>query len=244
MNKILRPLVSAIAGLSLATAAAAQTTSSWPPTIAVSGHGEVSTLPDRARLSLAVDALDAEVKKAEAEVNRVTRLYLDELKKLGVDAKDVSTTASSLQPEYVWEETTRRQKLVGYRARRDIQVLVRNLDQLGDVILSATQAGVNHVSPPALESSQAEALAREALALAAKDAQARALSLAGALGVRLGSARVVREAGQAMPPPQPYKVMAMRAEMAMDGGNQQMGISTGEIRILADVSVEFDIAGR
>jgi uncharacterized protein len=244
MKNLIRSLTLAAAGLCLATTATAQTQPPSPPTIAVSGHGEVSTLPDRARLALAVDALDAEVKNAEAEVNRVTRAYLDALRKLGIDAKDVSTTASSLQPEYIWDEPARRQKLVGYRARRDIQVLVRNLDQLGDVILSATTAGVNHVSPPALESSQAETLAREALALAAKDAQARALALAGALGVRLGSARVVREAGQAMPPPQPYKVMTMRAEMAMDSGNQQMGISTGEIRISADVSVEFDIAGR
>jgi uncharacterized protein len=244
MNALIRPLAFAVAGLCFATAAAAQTTVPTPPTIAVSGHGEVSTLPDRARLSLAVDALDTEVKTAEAEVNRVARLYLEALSKLGVDAKDVSTTASSLQPEYVWDEAARRQQLVGYRARRDIQVLVRNLDQLGDVILAATRAGVNHVSPPALESSRAEVLAREALALAAKDAQARALALAGALGVRLGSARVVREAGQTMPPPQPYKVMAMRAEVAIDSGNEAMGINAGEIRISADVSVEFDIAGR
>ncbi len=236
-------LLALAVGLGAATTVGAQTVAAQP-TIAVSGHGEISTLPDRARLALAVDALDAEVSKAEAEVSRVARRYLDALNKLGVDAKDIATTASSLQPEYVWDETARAQKLVGYRARRDIQVLVRNLEQLGDVILQATQAGVNHVSPPALESSRAEALAREALALAAKDAQARALALSGALGVRLGSARVVRESGLTMPPPQPHKAMAMRAEMAMDSGNQEMGISTGEIRISADVTVEFDIAGR
>ena len=49
---------------------------------------------------------------------------------------------------------------------------------------------------------------------------------------------------QAMPPPQPYKVMAMRAEAAMDSGNQQMGLNTGEIHIAADVSVEFDLIAR
>lgn len=244
MKNLVRPLTLAL-GLGLATTATAQILPPQPPTIAVSGHGEVTTLPDRARLSLAVDALDAEVKRAETEVNRVVRLYLEKLDKIGINARDISTTSTSLQPEYVWDEAARQQKLVGYRARRDIQVLVRNLDLLGDAILGATDAGVNHVSPPTLESSEAENLAREALARAAKDAQARAQALATALGVQLGTARIVREAGQSMPPPQPYKMMAMRAEAAMDAsGNQQMGINAGEIRIAADVSVEFDLIGR
>lgn len=214
-----------------------------PPTIAVSGHGEVTTLPDRARLALAVDALNVEIKSAEAEVNRVVRAYLDAIKPLGLKPEDVATSGASLQPEYVWDEKARQQKLVGYRARRDIQIVARHLDQLGELILRATQAGMNHVSPPTLESSKADALGREALARAAQDAQARAAALAQALDIKLGGARRVREAGGS-PPPVPYKVMAMRAEAAYDGGNQEMGLSTGEIRISADVQVEFDIAAR
>lgn len=237
-------LTLALTGMCLAPAAHAQTQPLPPPTIAVGGHGEVSTLPDRARIALAVDALDAEIKAAEGEVNRVARRVLDELGKLGIDSKDVSTTASSLRPEYVWDETARQQKLVGYRARRDIEVLVRDLDKLGEVILRATRAGVNQVNPPVMESSRAEQLARDALARAAKDARARAQALAEALGVTLGPARIVRESGTVMPPPQPYKMMAARAEVAMDAGNQEMGINAGEIRMGADVSVEFDIAVR
>ncbi|MFA5938446.1 MAG: SIMPL domain-containing protein [Sinimarinibacterium sp.] len=214
-----------------------------PPTIAVGGHGEVTTLPDRARVALAVDALNNEVKAAEAEVNAVVRRALEEFKALGIKAEDIATSGTSLQPEYVWDEKTRRQVLTGYRARRDLQLVVRNLDQLGDVLLRATRAGVNHVSPPALESSRADELAREALVKAAKDARAKAEVLAQALDVKLGAARMVRESGGA-PPPVLYKAMAVRAEAAFDSGNQEMGLSTGEIRIVADVGVEFDLAGR
>ncbi len=242
MKNLTRSLMLAATGLCLATAATAAEPPQ-PPTIAVNGHGEVTALPDRARVSLAVDALDAEVKKAEAEVNRVVRTYLDELKKLGIDTKDISTTGASLQPEYVWDEAARRQTLVGYRARRDIQVVARNLDQLGDILLRATKSGVNHVNPPALESSKAETLALDALARAAKDAQAKANALATALGVKLGPARIVRESGGVAPPVM-YKAMAMRAEAAMDAGNQEAGINAGEIRIGANVAVEFDIVGR
>jgi uncharacterized protein len=234
-------LLAALAlGLSCAAGSAHEIEMS--PTIAVGGHGEVTTTPDRARLSLAVDAVNDELKIAEANVNRVVRLYLDELERLGIADTDIATTSATIQPELVWDEKERRQKLVGYRVRRDIQLLIRDLAKLGDVILQATRVGVNHVSPPQLESSREEALSREALAKAAANAKARAATLAQALGVELGAARIVRESVQ-MPPPVPYKAMAVRAEAAYDAGGE-MGVMTGEIRIGADVSVEFDIAGR
>ncbi len=207
--------------------------------IGVSGHGEVSVAPDRARLALAVDALDAEVKAAEAQVNRVVREYLAALQALDIAAADISTSGTWLAPEYSWDETARRQQLVGYRARREIQLMVRRLDRLGAVILSATQAGVNHVSAPQLESSRSEALQRQALAQAAADARARADAVAQGLGVRLGRVLSVREAGDA-PPPVPFKAMMMRAEAAPDRGDA-MGLALGEIRIAADVQAEFAI---
>src|SRR3546814_14375956 len=54
-------------------------------------------------------------------------------------------------PEYVWDDKAKKQKLVGYRARRDIAVTVSNLDKLGDFVLRATKVGINHVSTPILE---------------------------------------------------------------------------------------------
>ena len=52
------------------------------------------------------------------------------------------------------------------------------------------------------------------------------------------------KASAGAPPPVLYKAMAVRAEAAFDSGNQEMGLSTGEIRIAADVQVEFDLVGR
>lgn len=230
-----------VAAVALALSAPfASAEDNYPPTIAVGGHGEVSTTPDRAQLALAVDNVDQELAKARSNVDGVVRKYLESLTKLGIKPADISTTGVSLQPEYVWDEAGRKQTLVGYRARRDIRIVVHNLDQLGDLILRATDAGVNQINPPVLESSKAESLGREALATAAKDAQIKAETLAKSLGVKLGSARVVRESG-GNAPPMMVKAMAMRGGEAFDSGNQQMGMSTGEIRISADVQVEFDL---
>src|SRR3546814_9631098 len=75
------------------------------------------------------------------------------------------------------------------RSRRDIAVTVSNLDKLGDFVLRATKVGINHVSTPILESSQADALSKQALAKAASDARDKAKLLADTLGMKLGPVR-------------------------------------------------------
>lgn len=212
-----------------------------PRSVSVSGQAEVAALPDRARLTLAVDRLAPEVKPAEADVNRVVRAYLDATKALGIEDKNLATTGVSIQPEYVWDEKSRQQKLVGYRVRRDIALLVTNLDKLGDFLLAATKAGVNQVNPPMLESSKAKELERQALAKAAEDAKAKALVLADTLGAKLGPVRRVSSNDGGGQPPMP-RVMAMASmEKSFDSGNQQMGFSFGEIRYSATVSADFDL---
>lgn len=231
-------------GLAAQTAIAADAPP--PRTVSVSGQGEVSVRPDRAQLSLSADALDANLKKAQDQVNVIVRAYLAEAKTLGTADKDISTAGISVSPEYVWDQKQNRQKLVGYRARRDIAVTVRNLDLLGDYVLRATDAGINHVNPPVLESSRSEELKRQALVAAAKDARDKAKLLAETLDMKLGAVRSLRVDDNSSTPPVPMvKVMAMRAEAASDmSGNEQMGLVSGEIKYTANANADFDLLER
>jgi uncharacterized protein len=235
-------LCSLLFALSVLVASAAQ--ANPPPdrrAVTVGGQGEIAVHPDRARLSLAVDRFANEPQPAEAEVNKVVRAYLAELKRLGVEDRHISTAGISLQPEYVWDESLRQNRISGYRARRDIQVLVMKLDRVGDLVLAATRSGVNHVMPPTLESSRDKELGREALAAAAEDARLRADLLARTLGARLGAVRsIVAVDGGFQPSPLP-KVMMMRSDADGLAGNEQMGFRTGEIRVTATVQAEFDL---
>lgn len=208
-------------------------------TVSVSGEGENSIKPDRARLTLGVDQLSSDVKSAEAAVNKVVRAYLAEAKALGAGEDRIQTTGVSIQPEYVWDEKERRQQLVGFRVRREIAVLVTDLDKLGDFLLRATKVGVNQVNPPSLESSRAKEMENQALVKAAEDARARARLLADTLGVKLGAVRTVSAQQSGPSPPIMLKAMAMRAES--DSGNAEMGISAGEIRFRVTVQAEFDL---
>lgn len=208
----------------------------------VSGQGEVSVKPDRARLSVAVDTANIQLRKAEEETNRIVRAYLEELKSLGLKDEQISTAGVSIHPEFVWDDKARQQRLVSYHARREIDLRVDDLQQIGDVILKATMVGVNQVNPPVLESSKSKELSRQALVKATEDARAKAQLLADTLGVKLGAVRSI-SANDNPPPPIMYKAMAMRG-MAADAavsGNEQMGFTTGEIKYSANVNADFDL---
>lgn len=208
--------------------------------IAVSGQGEATTTPDRARLRLGVTHVAMELAAAESKVNGVVRAYLAEAKALGAKDEQISTAGISIQPEYQWDEKERVNRLVGYRVSRDMEVLITRLEQIGDFVLRATKAGVNQVQSPQLESSKARDLQNQALTRAALDAKAKAQLMADTLGVKLGPLHTLNAHEVSAPPPMP-KVMAMRSEAAFDSGNQEMGFSPGEIRYSASVNAEFDL---
>lgn len=230
--------------LSLSLLAVSSAWADQPPqrrSVTVSGQGEVTARPDRAQLHVAVDALNADPKAAEAEVNKVVRSYVAEARALGAKDSEISTAGISLSPEYTWDEKARRNRLNGYRARRDITITVIDLNKLGDYVLRATAAGINNVSPPQLEASNAKELARQALVKATEDARGKAQLLADTLKVQLGPIYALNASEGFMPPPMP-KAMAMRAEgAAFDSGNQQMGLETGEIKYSATVNADFDL---
>ena len=238
-HSVLLPLA---ASFLLLSAAQAQTAPAAARVVTVSGQGEATGVPDRARLSMAVEARNAALRTAEAEVNKVTRTYLAELKALGLKDEDLSTAGYSVNPEYDWVDN--QQRFRGYLARRQIELTVRKLDQLGDVLLKATRSGINQMNPATLESSKQKEIERSALARAADDARQQARVLAETLGAKVGAARTINSSGVTpMPPPMPMVKMAMRAEAADASGNAQMGMATGEIRATANVVVEFDLVG-
>lgn len=211
--------------------------------VAVTGEGEISVMPDRARLRMGVTRVNEDLSAAETEVNKTVRAYLAAAGKLGVKEEHLNTTGVSINPEYVWDEKTRNNRLVGYRVSRDIEVLVLKLEQLGDLVMRATQAGVNQVQPPQLEYSKAREVQQQALVKAALDAQARAKLLAETLGMKLGPVHQLNASENAPTPPMP-KVMMMRAEATSDGGNQEMGLNAGELRYGASVNAEFELLAK
>ena len=213
-----------------------------PRVVQVTGQGEASIAPDRALISTAIEARNADLKLAEAKINESTRAALAALGSLGIKKEDISTASYSVNPEYDWVDN--QQKFRGYLARREVNVTVRHLDQVGDVMLKLTKAGVNQINPAVLESSKMKETERAALARAVDDATAQARVVAEGLSVKLGAVRTVNATSQGTQPPPPMpRLMAMKAaaDMAEMSGNEQTGFSAGLIRATSTVTAEFEL---
>lgn len=237
--RVIAPFAAAV----LAFSAAAHAAEPSPRIVQVTGQGEASVAPDRAQLSMAIEARNVDLALAEAKVNTGTRAAQTALAGLGIKKEDISTAGYSVNPEYDWVDN--QQKFRGYFARREINVTVRNLDQVGDVMLKLTKAGVNQINPPVLESSTVKETERLALAKAVEDASAQAKVVAGGLSMKLGLIRTLNASTQGIAPPQPMpRVMMMKAsadaapEMS---GNEQTGFSAGMIRVSSSVTAEFEL---
>lgn len=209
--------------------------------VAVSGQGEATALPDRARVRMGVTKLSTDLATAETQVNTIVRSFLTEARALGLRDEHVNTTGTSIQPEYVWDEKERNNRLVGYRVSREIDALVLDLGRLGDVMLRATKVGVNQVQPPQLESSKERDVQQQALVKATEDALARAKVIASTLGMKVGMVHTVNASETGPQPPMPKMATMRMAADGAGGGNQEMGLNAGELRYSASVNAEFEL---
>ena len=135
-------------------------------TIAVSGQGEIQAEPDRAIVTLGVESRKPKMEDARAEVAKTVDAVLKLTRDLKIDPKYVRTTRINVQPEYNWDNNARERNLIGYYVSRQVEVDLRDLDKLGQLLERAIDLGVNQLGDPRLDSSKRRDLEREALAKA------------------------------------------------------------------------------
>ncbi|NNF60102.1 MAG: SIMPL domain-containing protein [Gammaproteobacteria bacterium] len=212
-------------------------------TVTVSGNGEVSVEPDRAQVNLSVMIRSDQQQSAQREVDDTVEAVLRLTDKLGIPRKDVRTTRLNINPEFRWDKNTNERKISGYMVQRTVEINLKDLEKLGDLMHRATQAGVNQVSAPALGAEDEDKHRRDALAKAAEDARLNAETLARTLGAKLGKVRRITSSDVIHQPPVPMPRMESRAMMA-DAGGAAETYTPGEIKFSAGVTVEFDLEVR
>ncbi len=207
-------------------------------TIAVTGHGEIQAEPDRALISLGIEARKPTLEAARSEVTKTVDAALKLTRELKIDQKLVRTTRINVQPEYNWDDKSRERNLIGYFVSRQIEIDLRDLDKLGQLLESAFDIGVNSVGDPQLDSSKRRELERAALAAAVQDARLNAEAIARAAGARLGAPRTISATSGFVPPPMPMR-KGMVA-MAADAESAQT-YQSGQMAFNGTVQVEYDL---
>ena len=171
----------------------------YPQEIVVSGEGKVFIKPDVALVSLGVKTEEKKSVDAVNKNNEKMNAVIKAIKDLGVDEKDIKTSAYNLYPVYSYTEKGR--IFNGYSLDQQISVKIRDFDKVSDVLDKATSLGANTISDlqftvDDLEKERADA--REQAILQAKE---KAIVLASQAGLKIIKLVDISEGYQ--PSPQP-----------------------------------------
>jgi len=158
------------------------------PRVSVSGLGTVEVAPDLAKVTLGVYILDPNLRQAKQAVDKSVGRLLDLAESQGIQPTDVSSSAPNIDPSYSEADTP---EFIGYEVTRSVNVTIRDLSRLDQLIDTAIEVGANREFSVRLESSKIHEIEAEAMALAIEDAKAKARQLAEGFGAKLGAVRYV-----------------------------------------------------
>jgi len=174
-------------------------------TISVSGTGQASATPDTAVVTLGVEMQAADAGTAVSENNTQMEAVLQALEDGGVAQKDIQSQVIRLTPQYQQPSSSTGStqgpaELVGFIATDIVQVTVRQIDSLADLIDSAVQAGANQIQGISLEISDPGNLFDQARQAAWEDAMHKAQQLAGLSSSGLGMVLTINETSRTPSP--------------------------------------------
>ncbi len=217
--------------LPMAGAVLAQST----PTISVSGEGRLATSPDMATISLGVTTVGDTAAAAMAMNSEELAKVMANLTTAGIEAKDIQTTGLMLNPNWTYDSSGTTGTINGYTAMNMVNVRVRALNGLGDVLDAAVKDGANTLNGLTFGIANPQPVNDEARKLAVADAVRKAGLLAEAAGVKLGAVMSITEqTGYTDPSPM------FRAEAAPTASG--VPVAGGEVAMTVTVNMTWALA--
>jgi uncharacterized protein YggE len=162
-------------------------------TIAVSGSGTIEADPNQAKVSLGVETQSKNVTDAfENNTLRMTAV-MEALKKLGYSDDSIVTTDFRINT--VRDYKTADNKIVAYKVYNEVTVEISDLDEIGEVISKAADAGANNVQRIEFGLTEAEEKEQknEAIKKACADAESKANVIASSFDLVILRVASVRE---------------------------------------------------
>lgn len=166
--------------------------------ITVIGDSQAKVQPDTAVVTFSVvtqgkQAVDAQ--QQNAQKSEAVKLAVEAVT---ADAKtEIKTSNYNLSPEQDYY-SGKMPKILGYEVKNTVTVSIDKLDRVGSIIDAATNAGANSVESIQFIVGEASPAQGEALALATKQALAKAEAIARSLNGKI--VRVVQTAEGGVPP--------------------------------------------
>ena len=205
-------------------------------TISLTGAGTASATADEATIRMGVEVTKDSAAEAISDNAESMAEVIDALLLQGISEDDIQTTSYSVYPQYDWTEDGR--VLLGYTVTNMVQVTVKDLDIVGDVIDAAGSAGANRMDGISfgLSDAKMQELKNTAYILALGDATDKAELIAETLGLTISGVQSVTENSYV-----PARTYVETAEM---GGDMAMSraptpIISGDLSVSVNVHIVF-----
>jgi len=207
----------------------------YAQTISVQGQGKVYAKPDIAIIDMSVVTEGKNIKDVQDKNTKKMNAVIDFLKGFGIEDKDIKTINYNIYPRYNYENRII-PEIIGYEISQTLELKVRNLEKVGDILDKSVGIGINQVSSLRFWIDKDEDLKEQARKLAIDDAKEKAKKLASNLGIKLVKLVGFSEDTGYYPAPMYKEAAGMGG-----GGNTTPDIQTGENEIIINVSLIYEI---
>ena len=220
MSLILLAVIGAF-GIVYYTMSYADSTTFSAPAFSVSGEGKVTAIPDVAQFSFSVtDEGGMDIGAVQTKNTETTNKVIEFLKSNGVESKDIKTVSYNVMPRYnsiscpiyymdsaIWisegaggvtgvarpDYICPPSEIVGYTVEQTVEVKVRDLDKVGDILSGVVENGANSTSQLYFTVDDRAQYENEARTMAMEQARDKAKTIAKVGGFRVGKLLSVDE---------------------------------------------------
>ena len=205
----------------------------------VSGVGEETAIPNTALMSIGITKTTPTVTDAQNQANTVINKITEELKKLGVEEKNIKTTNYSVSPDYDYSPPAGggKQTVKGYTVTENLEVRITPIEKANSAADIATANGANLVGGITfvLDEQTQEKMENEARKQAIEKAKKKAQALADAAGIRLGKIVDVQESNNGNPRIMPYALDAQKTASSIP-----TNLSPGENKVTVTITLSYE----
>jgi uncharacterized protein YggE len=186
------------------------------PMLTISGEAKETLAPDQAIITATLSSreqkLEVAKKNNDAQMERVLQIT----KEFGIPREKITPSNLNINPEYVYNNATNRQEMVGYIVSRTLRITMDKLTIHERVLSALVDAKIDQVSGVEFAVANPEPVADKLRLKAFENARAKAQALAATAGMKLGKPISISVSGSYAPPmlPMPMARMAMAADSA------------------------------
>lgn len=208
-------------------------------TMSFNGEGKINVKPDIAMISMGLSVEKKTVSEAQTESTKSMNAFIEKVKTLGVEDKDIKTTNYNIYPQYDW--TNGYQFLRGYQLNQNVEIKIRNLEKISEIVSLAGVFNLNQVQDLRFDVDNKEEYVKQAKEEAIKKAKENASETAKLLDISLGRIVSFNEYENSPDVYNGYKLEYAMAD-GLGGGNvSSPEVSAGNAEIVVNVNILYEL---